>query len=66
MLVRTNDRVSIYVDVVKTDKSDTEKLLGVKCDNRKLTFDDHISNICKKEGRKSSGFARVTLYMDIA
>ena len=56
----------MYVDAVKTDKSDTEKLLGVKCDNRKLTFDDHISNICKKEGRKSSGFARVTLYMDIA
>ena len=56
----------MYVDGFKTDKSDSEKLLGVKCDHRKLIFDYHISNICKKEGRKSSGFARVTPYMDIA
>ena len=44
LLVSTNDRVSKNVDGFKTDKNDTEKLLGVKCD--KLTFDDHISDIC--------------------
>ena len=36
------------VDGFKIDKSDTDKLLGVKYD-RKLTFDDHISDICKKK-----------------
>ena len=35
------------VDGFKIDKNDTEQLLGVKYD-RKLTFDDHISDICKK------------------
>ena len=47
LLVSTNDRVSMNVDGFKIDKSDTEKLLGVKFD-QKLTFDDHISDICKK------------------
>ena len=47
MLVSTNDRVNMSVDGFKIDKSDTDKLLGVKYD-RKLTFDDHISDICKK------------------
>ena len=65
LLVSTNDRVSVNVDGFKIDKSDTEKLLGVKFD-KKLTFDDHISDICKKAGRKISALARVTRYMGIA
>ena len=65
LLVSTNDRVSVNVDGFKIDKSDTEKLLGVKFD-KKLTFDDHISDICKKTGKKISALARVTPYMGIA
>ena len=61
----TNDRVSMNVDGFKIDKSNTEKLFGVKFD-KKLTFDDHISDICKKAGRKISDLARVTPYMGIA
>ena len=53
------------VDGFKIDKSDTEKLSGVKFD-KKLTFDDHISDICKKAGRKTFALARVTPYMGIA
>ena len=49
----------------KIDKSDTEKLLGVRFD-KKSAFDDHISDICKKIGRKISALARVTPYMGIA
>ena len=59
MLVSTNDRVSMNLDGFKTDKSDTENLLDVKFD-QKLTFDYHISDICKKAGRKISALARVT------
>ena len=55
----------MFVDRFKIDKSDTEKLLGVKFD-KKLAFDDHISDICKKAGRKISALARVTQYMGIA
>ena len=59
MLVSTNDRVSMNVDGFKIDKGNTENLLDVKFD-QKLTFDDHISDICKKAGRKISALARVT------
>ena len=52
-------------DGFKIDKSDTEKLLDEKFD-KKLTFDYHISDICKKAGRKISALARVTRYMGIA
>ena len=47
LLVSTDDRVSMNVDGFKINKSDTEKLLGEKFDNH-MTFDDHISDICKK------------------
>ena len=53
------------VDGLKINKNDTEKLFGVKFD-KKLTFDDHIFDICKKPGRKISPLARVTPYMGIA
>ena len=62
LLVSTNDRVSMNVDGLKIAKSDTEKLLGVKYD-KKLAFDDHISDICKQSVRKISALARVTPYM---
>ena len=47
LLVSTNDRVSMHIDGSEIDKSDTEKLLDVRFD-RKLSFEDHISDICKK------------------
>ena len=53
------------VDEFEIDQSDTEKLLGVKFD-QKLTFDDHISGICKNAGRKMFALARVTPYMGTA
>ena len=64
LLVSADGRVSMNVDGFKIDKSDTEKLLGVKFD--KKTFDDHIPDICKKPGKKVSASARVTRYMGIA
>ena len=65
LLVGTNDRVSIYVDGCKRYKSNTEKPLSGKFD-KKLTFDDHISDICEKAGRKISALAGVTPYIEIA
>ena len=53
------------VDGFKINNCDTEKLLGVKFD-KKWTFDDHISDICKKASRKISALDRVTPYMRIA
>ena len=48
LFVSTNDRVSMNVDGFKIDKSDTEKLLGVKFD-KKLTFDDQSLTSVKKQ-----------------
>ena len=56
MLISTNC-TSIIITDYKTDKSDTEKLLGVKFD-KKLTSDNHISDIYQKAGRKISALAR--------
>ena len=50
------------VDGFKIDKSDTEKLLGVKF-AKKLIFYDHISDLCKKAGRKISALTRATSYL---
>ena len=47
-----NGRVSMNVDGFKIDK--------------KLTFDDHIFDICKKEDRKVSALPRVTPHIGIA
>ena len=62
LLVSRNGRVSMNIDRSKIYKSDIEKLFGLKFD-KKLTFDDHISDICKKAGRKISALARVTRHM---
>ena len=63
LLVSTNDRVSMNADGFKIDKSDAENYLKF---DKKLTFDDHISDICKKAGRRMSALDRVTPYMGIA
>ena len=56
--------VCMNVDGFKIDKSDAEKLLSVKF-ARKLAFDDHSSDICKKASTKISTLARVTPCMGI-
>ena len=43
-------------------ESSHEKLLGIDIDN-KLSFDLHISDICKKAGRKLSALARVSKFL---
>ena len=39
------------------------KLLGIKIDN-KLTFNEHISNLCKKVSNILHALARVSHFMD--
>ena len=48
--------------MIKT--SNCEKLLGVKIDY-KLTFDEHVSSLCKKENSELRALARTTTYMNI-
>ena len=45
-------------------ESNKQKLLGVHID-RTLCFDEHVSNLCKKAGRKLSVLARLSSYMTL-
>ena len=49
----------IKVGKEKIWESRTEKLLGKTID-KNLTFDDHLTNICKKASQKLSGLARIS------
>ena len=61
-LVTTNNTAKIKIGNFDTTNSKSEKLLGVKFDN-KLSFDDHISELCKKASRKIHALLRVASHI---
>ena len=65
LLVISSDVVSIRVKEWDIKISKFEKLLGVKFDNE-LTFEKHITGICRKASRKISALARIAPYMDLS
>ena len=65
LLVSTNNTVNIRVENFDIKNSDCEKPLGVKIDH-KITFNSHISDLCKKASEKVHALARVTPYMNIS
>ena len=58
LLVSTNDTVKIKAGSFDKTNSKSEKLLGAKFDHR-LSFDDHISELCKKAVRKIYALSRI-------
>ena len=65
LLVSTSNKVKVRIDNFDIRNSKCEKLLGVKFDH-KLTFDEHISELCKNASRKIHPLVRVTPYMNIS
>ena len=65
LLVSSSDAVSLRVSQYDIKNSDCEKLLGVKFDN-KLTFEKHITDICRKDSRKIYALVRIAPYMDLS
>ena len=63
LLVSTNEKIKNIGDF-SIENSDCEKLLGVKIDN-KLTFDYHVSDMCKKANRKINALARIEPFINI-
>ena len=57
LLVRANDNVAIRVRNLQIENTKWEKLLGMQLDN-KLSFDYHLSEICKKANRKLYALGR--------
>ena len=65
LLVSSSDAVNLRVSEYDIKNSECEKLLGVKFDN-KLTFEKHITDICRKASRTIYALARITPYMDLS
>ena len=64
LIVSSDDPTEIQVGESDIKNTTCEKFLGIKIDN-KLTFDEHVSGLCKKSAKKLRALARVTLYMSL-
>ena len=65
LLVSSCEKIKIEIGDSEIENSKCEKLLGVHFDN-KLTFDYHISGLCKKASKKVKALARVSEYMNFS
>ena len=65
LLLSTNNNGAIVIENFQIDNTKREKLLGIQFDN-KLSFDYHLSEICKKASRKLYALGRVTPYMNLS
>ena len=65
LLVCSNEKVTIKIGSHEIANTKREKLLGVHLDSG-LSFDFHISEICKKASRKFCAAARVTSCMSLS
>ena len=65
LFVSTNNTVKIKIGHFDITYSKSEKLLGVNFDH-KISFDDYISELCKKASRKMHALSRVASYMNIS
>ena len=65
LLVSTNDNVKIRTGNFQIENTKREKFLGTQFDS-KLSFNYHLSEICKKASRKLYGLDRETPYMKLS
>ena len=65
VLSETDPKIHIKVCDLFIENSQSEKLLGIKIDN-KLPFDDHISDICSKVSRKLHALSRDSQFMSFS
>ena len=65
LLVITNNTVNFKIGNIDITKRTCEKFVGANFDH-KLTFDDHISELCKKVSTKIHALARVEPYMNLS
>ena len=55
--------INIYEFVI--NNSNEEKILGMKIDTR-LSFESHVSSLCKQASQKLHALARIVNYMDLS
>ena len=64
LLVTTEKSVSVNIDGSNVTNKKEQKLLGIKFDSS-LSFEGHITNLCKKASQKLHALARIVNYMDL-
>ena len=62
-LLTSNEQLNLNLDylIIKTSKS--EKLLGINIDNF-VTFNEHVSKLCKKASQKLHAIVRISSYLN--
>ena len=63
LLVTGNYEVSANINEFEIESSKKEKLLGISIDTT-LSFEHHITSLCKKASQKLHALARIAHYMD--
>ena len=63
LIFGNKENTSITIGQSPLMESQNEKLLGITVD-KKLNFQAHINNVCKKAGQKLHALARVSKYMN--
>ena len=63
LLVTGNYEVSANINKFEIESSKKEKLLGISIDTT-LSFEHHITSLCKKASQKLHALARIAHYMD--
>ena len=62
-MVTGNYEVSANINEFETESSNREKMLGISIDTT-LSFEHHITSLCKKASQKLHALARIAHYMD--
>ena len=65
LLVTTNTLTSVNINGFQITNSTEEKLLGIKFDS-KLSFENHISSLCKKASQKLHAVTRIVNYTNLS
>ena len=63
LLLTSRDEASIKIDDTDIKSSSSKKLLGVIIIDNKLTFNEHVSKLCKKASNELHALARISKYM---
>ena len=64
LIMSTDQSVNFQLGGSLIERSDSEKMLGVKIDY-KLIFDEHVKTLCSKVNNKLRALARTTPYMSV-
>ena len=64
LFVSSDESCTVKIEDFSIKNSTEEKLLGVKFDSN-LSFEGHITSLCKKASQKLHALARISHYMDL-